>query len=171
MSAKKRLWHRLDGSANIEYIMTWDASDPNWFWKSMYLLYCLGLADFKDERPDRDDPRPPEPTLPVTAPAPSIFMTSAEAAAAAAPPVHRTARIEPGTSPQPKPAPPPGDAAGDIGEILDEAVILRKRMGNLNHYELFGLRERPTKAKSRRLTSSWPGNSIPIVSAAISTRI
>ncbi|MBN1940462.1 MAG: DnaJ domain-containing protein [Candidatus Aminicenantes bacterium] len=133
---ERALWSRMDGTANIEYIMTWDAADPNWFWKTMFLLYTLGLADFKEvaptvtlpEPPSQPKPEPlPPPPAPPASPTPSQFMTSAEAAADAAEPL------------RPASAPAADAAAREINETIAEAIDLRKRMGNLDHYQLFGI--------------------------------
>ncbi|MCX6566516.1 MAG: DnaJ domain-containing protein [Candidatus Aminicenantes bacterium] len=125
---ERALWQRLDGSSNIEYIMTWDASDPHWFWKSLFLLYTLGLAEFKDIPATVAIPMPP----PVPEPPPSY---------AATPPPFSD---EPLRSGEPEKASKPvetapGEASKDIDESIYEAVELRKRMGSLDHYQLFGL--------------------------------
>jgi hypothetical protein len=52
---ERALWSRLDGSTAIEYIMTREAAEPTWFWKTLLLFYTLGLADFKSA-PDRSRP-------------------------------------------------------------------------------------------------------------------
>jgi len=128
---ERALWHRLDGSANIEYIMTWDASDPNWFWKSMFLLYSLGLAEFKDIPATVAIPEPPP------APAPEPEPPAAEASA----PLPFS--DEPLRSGDSEPAATPAEKAAakdrDIDEAIYEAVELRKRMGTLDHRRLFGL--------------------------------
>ena len=137
---ERALWQRLDGSSNIEYIMTWDAADPNWFWKSMFLLYTLGLAEFKGS-PETVAIPEPEPL------SPSTFMTSADAAAAAAaesatPPAFQapTAESRPGKGQA-------DESSKDINEAIYEAVELRKRMGNLDHHQLFGLSPSASEAE------------------------
>jgi len=135
---ERALWNRLDGSSNIEYIMTWDASDPNWFWKSMFLLYSLGLAEFKDAPktvliPDEPAPEkvaPPAPAAEVIPPIPS-----------APPPFSDEPLVSAGESrEEEKPEQSTEDTSTkDINDSIYEAVELRKRMGNLDHYQLFGL--------------------------------
>ena len=183
---ERALWHRLDGSANIEYIMTWDAADPNWFWKSMYLLYTLGLAEFKDAAPTvvipeppvtiPEPPPPPPPPPPVQPPPPppsfrpapppepepSLFMTNAEAAADAAAPIEQPIPPKP-VEPPPPPRPSAAEeaakesareaareAAREIDESLDEAIALRKRMGSLDHFQLFGLTRSADEAEIKK---------------------
>ncbi len=147
---ERALWNRLDGSANIEYIMTWDAADPNWFWKSMFLLYTLGLADFKDAAPTISIPEPPP-----APPASSMFMTSAEAAADAADAADIPEPLpppKPAEQPHPVPAAPPvvDEAAREIDESLAEAIELRKRMGSLDHYQLFGISRAADEAEIKK---------------------
>ena len=130
---ERALWQRLDGSSNIEYIMTWDASDPNWFWKSMFLLYTLGLAEFKGSPATVAIPEP-EPL------SPSPFMTNADAAASAEPAAPPETTVFQAPTAESRPGEREADESSkDINEAIYEAVELRKRMGNLDHHQLFGL--------------------------------
>ncbi len=153
---ERALWNRLDGSANIEYIMTWDAADPNWFWKSMFLFYTLGLADFKDIARTVAIPEPlpepiPEPGLPPPPPSSSPFMTSSEAAADAAGASAPTETALPAEEPvRPKRDAAAEEAAREIDESLNEAVELRKRMGHLDHRQLFGLSSKADEADIKK---------------------
>ncbi|MHB8053877.1 MAG: DnaJ domain-containing protein [Candidatus Aminicenantales bacterium] len=125
---ERALWSRLDGASNIEYIMTWDASDPNWFWKSMFLLYSLGLADFKDTTTAAMISEAPAPDIVPPLPYPP-------------PPFSDEPLVSAGVSREEKKPEQSAEnaAAKEINESIYEAVELRKRMGNLDHYQLFGL--------------------------------
>jgi len=162
---ERALWSRLDGAANIEYIMTWDASDPNWFWKSMFLLYCLGLAEFQGAPPMvliPDAPAPPKAAAPAWTPAPAAppkaekippvpvapfpfsdepLISASESRPVEKPaekPAERIERAERVEKPE-RTERPEDTAARELKESVDEAIALRRRMGSLDHFQLFGV--------------------------------
>lgn len=156
---ERALWSRLDGAANIEYIMTWDASDPNWFWKSMFLLHCLGLAEFKEGQPVcliPDKPAPPE----TAATAPAEKPKAETIPPLAPPPFSDEPLISAPQSPkEEKPAAraretgQAGDAAArELKESVEDAIALRKRMGSLDHYQLFGV---PSNADENTIKKAY----------------
>lgn len=59
---ERALWSRLDGSKAIEYVMTREAAEPNWFWKTLLLFYTLDLADFKSAPGRETEAAPPPPS-------------------------------------------------------------------------------------------------------------
>jgi len=58
---ERALWSRLDGSKAIEYVMTREAAEPNWYWKTLLLFYTLDLADFKSAPGRETEVAPPPP--------------------------------------------------------------------------------------------------------------
>ncbi len=149
---ERALWHRLDGSVNIEYIMTWDASDPNWFWKTLFLLYCLDLVEFKSI-PEPAMIAEPAVEAPPAAAAPSFPFSdepllSAEPAVPAEPPKPPE---PPKSVKPPKAAEEAADKASqELDEAIYEAVELRKRMAKLDHHQLFGLYPSASEAEVKK---------------------
>jgi tetratricopeptide (TPR) repeat protein len=105
---ERALWSRLDGSTAIEYVMTREAAEPNWFWKTLFLFYVLGLADFKPEPVRETEAVPPAPPL----------MPEGEAAIVKSEGESKT---------------------DDLDVRLHEALELRRKIGNLDQYQLLGL--------------------------------
>lgn len=65
---ERRLYDLIKGEATAEELMTSSNSNPDFFWKSLYLLYCLDLVDFKDGKvkeapsPEKKEETEPEVT-------------------------------------------------------------------------------------------------------------
>ena len=132
--------------------MTWDASDPNWFWKTLFLLYCLDLVEFKSI-PEPAMIAEPAVEAPPAAAAPSFPFSdepllSAEPAVPAEPPKPPE---PPKSVKPPKAAEEAADKASqELDEAIYEAVELRKRMTKLDHHQLFGLYPSASEAEVKK---------------------
>ena len=105
---ERALWSRLDGATSSEYIMTREAAEPSWFWKTLLLFYTLGLADFKPSPVQEAEAAPP---APPRMPEADTAISKREA--------------------EPK--------SEDLDTRLHEALALRRKLGNLDQYQLLGL--------------------------------
>jgi curved DNA-binding protein CbpA len=54
---ERGLYEKIKGEAAAEELLTSSGLNPEFFWKSLYLLYCLDLVDFKPEK-EKEGPPP-----------------------------------------------------------------------------------------------------------------
>ncbi len=65
---ERRLYDLIKGETTSEELLASSNSNPQFFWKSLYLLYCLDLVDFKDRKvkkapsPEKKEESEPEVT-------------------------------------------------------------------------------------------------------------
>lgn len=54
---ERKLYDVIKGEASAEELLASSGSSPDFFWKSLYLLYCLDLVDFKAEKMKKAPPQ------------------------------------------------------------------------------------------------------------------
>lgn len=60
LNEKERgLYEMIKGEAESGELLASSNASPEFFWKSLYLLYCLDLVDFKPEKKEKKPPAPP----------------------------------------------------------------------------------------------------------------
>lgn len=57
---ERGLYEMIKGEAESRDLLASSNANPNFFWKSLYLLYCLNLVDFKPEKAKEAPAPPPE---------------------------------------------------------------------------------------------------------------
>jgi len=53
---ERSLYEKIKGEATSEELLTSSNSNPEFFWKSLYLLFCLDLVNFKTEKVEEGPP-------------------------------------------------------------------------------------------------------------------
>ncbi|MDD8025581.1 MAG: J domain-containing protein [Acidobacteriota bacterium] len=79
---EKELLASLDGSRSVQEIMASTAMEPKHFWRTIYLFYCLDLADFRKPGPEPASVPASGPEASAASEAPSETAVSADLRAA-----------------------------------------------------------------------------------------
>jgi hypothetical protein len=141
---ERALWSRLDGAANIEYIMTWTRPIPTGSGNPCFC--CIARIGGVQEGP-------PVCLIPISGSAGNRGdrsggeTESRDDPSLAPPPFSDEPLISAPQSPkEEKPAARAGEtgqagdaAARELKESVEDAIALRKRMGSLDLYQLFGV--------------------------------
>lgn len=135
---EKTLLGRLDGNRTSRGLLEGQAAEPGGFWKSLYLLYCLDLAEERAAPTVLLTDIPPAPVDPLPAPA-----LKPEPVPEPEPPA------EPASPPPPAPIPEPPAVKGgrkhgglddpETAAALAEALEIKRRMPDIDFYQVLGV--------------------------------
>jgi curved DNA-binding protein CbpA len=151
---EKDIFSLVDGKLNAEEILDTTGYNPEFFWKSLYLLYCLNLIDVgveekaeKEEVKKAEEPSPPkkeeEKREEIKEPPPAEREEEKVEEIRAAPSVEEEEKVEEVREPLPieekevEKEEPKIALSKEDKERLTEAEALADKLSSLNYYEFF----------------------------------
>lgn len=151
---EKDIFSLVDGKLNAEEILDTTGYNPEFFWKSLYLLYCLNLIDVgveekaeKEEVKKAEEPSPPkkeeEKREEIKEPPPAEKEEEKIEEIRAAPSVEEEEKVEevrealPIEEKEVEKEEPKVALSKEDKERLTEAEALADKLSSLNYYELF----------------------------------